>query len=113
MLYSDVLLILDCHRKVANPGEGKEEKQTFLCLDSWARFGIVWAGYNTPPLLAGQFSNILISTLEGLAHSERLADLKFVFRKIMGTLEEEQSDMNPDAMGNDGYHSIVLSPVLE
>lgn len=113
-LYSDVLVILDCH--LAGLSEDENSSISFLAGGhDWARYGVLFAGYDQAVSPPGQFSERLIKVLQNLADSTggraTLNSCIDIFRELRRLPEQLEDNGRPEWRGSVGAASFVLSPL--
>ncbi|RYC57163.1 hypothetical protein CHU98_g9044 [Xylaria longipes] len=109
MLRSDVLVILDCYW--AKLSDDDSADFGFLDVgDSWARYAVIFAGYEDEAFSLGQFSEDFISILEHLAHS--VGDFN-ALSSCQAVIEElkARGHVHPEGRGTTGSASIILAPL--
>jgi hypothetical protein len=109
---SDVLLVLDCYIEEMSGGEFEEIKYLSLNDWSWARYGLIFAGYAEESIRPGRFSDYFMSIFEDLAHSEQLVNYRLVARKLMERPGLAEGGMEPIFTGNNGKDNIILAPII-
>ncbi|KAI8954429.1 heterokaryon incompatibility protein-domain-containing protein [Xylaria longipes] len=109
MLRSDVLVILDCYW--AKLCDNDSADFGFLDVgDNWARYAVIFAGYEDEAFSLGQFSENFISILEHLAHS--VGDFN-ALSSCQAVIEElkARGHVHPEGRGTTGSASIILAPL--
>lgn len=112
-LLSDVLVILDCYW--AGLAEENSEAIQYLQDNDWARYGILFAGYDDELYPLGRFSEYLIGVLQVLTQSVNKPDTLVNCGKILADVSRvmklSEENACPDWRGNSRLDSFILAPI--